>query len=228
MTWHGQTEQDRYFAELVVRGRRGGRFLDVGAHDGETMSNTLALERDYGWTGVCIEADPAMAARCREARPGARVVPAAVWSLPGRMRFETPGNGDTLLSRIAAIPGNEHYFPEEFETRSDRWLKVSPIRSLLLEGETFFDYFSLDVEGAELEALAGIDWQRTSFGFIAVEHGYRPGAIKALTDFLAPRGYELHRVWFHDVEFTRPGFPVPPADSRSAGATATGLAVQSP
>jgi len=216
MNWHGQTEQDRYFAELVVRGRRGGRFLDVGAHDGQTMSNTLALERDYGWTGVCIEANQDLATACRAARPGARVVESGVWSCPGWMTLETPASGDTLLSRLSGIPGNEDYFTEEFTSTVEQLVKVSPIRSLLLEDETWFDYFSLDVEGAELEALAGIDWDRTSFGFVIVEHGYRPGAIEALTEFMSARGYELHRVWFHDVEFTRPGFPVLPRSEAEA------------
>ena len=36
----------------------GGFFVECGALDGELRSNTLTLERDYGWRGVLIEADP--------------------------------------------------------------------------------------------------------------------------------------------------------------------------
>jgi hypothetical protein len=38
-------------------------FVDVGANDGVSLSQTLALERDLGWRGVCVEAsDPHFAA----------------------------------------------------------------------------------------------------------------------------------------------------------------------
>ena len=29
-----------------------------GAHDGISISNTYLLERKYGWTGICVEANP--------------------------------------------------------------------------------------------------------------------------------------------------------------------------
>lgn len=32
--------------------------MECGALDGELRSNTLTLEREYGWRGVLIEADP--------------------------------------------------------------------------------------------------------------------------------------------------------------------------
>jgi hypothetical protein len=35
-----------------------GFFVECGALDGELRSNTLTLERDHGWRGVLIEADP--------------------------------------------------------------------------------------------------------------------------------------------------------------------------
>lgn len=38
--------------------QRNGFFIECGAYDGETRSNTLNLERYYGWTGILIEADP--------------------------------------------------------------------------------------------------------------------------------------------------------------------------
>ena len=39
--------------------QRYGVYIEAGALDGETMSNTLALEMDLGWKGLLIEADPA-------------------------------------------------------------------------------------------------------------------------------------------------------------------------
>lgn len=39
--------------------QRDGVYIEAGALDGETMSNTLPLEIDFGWKGLLVEADPA-------------------------------------------------------------------------------------------------------------------------------------------------------------------------
>lgn len=55
---HG--EQD---AILAWASDRIGSFVDFGAWDGESLSNTAALA-ELGWAGICIEAAPDGAARC--------------------------------------------------------------------------------------------------------------------------------------------------------------------
>lgn len=52
--WNGQFMQDELVA-AVLNGQRGGFFLDLAAFDAVSLSNSLALERDYGWRGICIE-----------------------------------------------------------------------------------------------------------------------------------------------------------------------------
>ena len=44
--------------------QREGFFVECGAYDGETRSNTLNLERELGWSGVLIEADPVNLIKC--------------------------------------------------------------------------------------------------------------------------------------------------------------------
>ena len=44
--------------DLIFLSQQNGFFIECGAYDGETRSNTLNLERYYGWTGLLIEADP--------------------------------------------------------------------------------------------------------------------------------------------------------------------------
>ncbi|XP_068206688.1 uncharacterized protein [Palaemon carinicauda] len=42
----------------IWKDRAPGTFVEVGASDGEFMSQTLVLERNHGWTGLLIEPDP--------------------------------------------------------------------------------------------------------------------------------------------------------------------------
>lgn len=200
LIYHSQIGQDRYFIERIAKERTGGRFLDIGCHDGLTFSNTLTLERDLGWSGILVEADPDLAIQAKNNRPRSRVINAAVWSQTARLTLATPASGDKLLTRVDGMPHNAGYFEEEFRTAISVEVEARPVREIL-PGDMWFDYVSIDIEGAELEALFGIDHDRMRFGFLCVEHGERYGYLSALVDYLQTAGYWLHRINLHDAEF---------------------------
>ena len=50
--------QDLFVLE-VLGGIRGGYFLDSGASNGISGSNSRLLELSFGWTGICIEPNDA-------------------------------------------------------------------------------------------------------------------------------------------------------------------------
>ena len=52
-----QLDQD-LFVLFATQEKRGGYFVEFGACDGVTLSNTLLLERDYGWSGIVAEPNP--------------------------------------------------------------------------------------------------------------------------------------------------------------------------
>jgi FkbM family methyltransferase len=201
MTYYSQIGQDAYFIENIAKGKRGGRFLDVGAHDGINTSNTYALEKDYGWTGICVEANADLAEQCRINRPQSTVVHTAVWSDARNVVFQLPHSGNDFLSRVAGIPCNDNYFAQDFRETIDITMPALPLKTIIGEGDHYFDYFSLDIEGAELEALKGIDWSKTSFGFVAMEYGHRQDFAQELIQFMDSKGYVLHRVNDFDLDF---------------------------
>jgi FkbM family methyltransferase len=53
-----QCEQDKWAIEEVFNFKRNGYFVDIGAADGVVISNTYVLEKEFQWSGVCIEASP--------------------------------------------------------------------------------------------------------------------------------------------------------------------------
>lgn len=57
--WLGQNGEDRIIWELLGHERilAGGRVLDIGAHDGWSLSNTARL-LEAGWGGTLVEASP--------------------------------------------------------------------------------------------------------------------------------------------------------------------------
>lgn len=209
-TFYSQIGQDKYYiTDWLPRvgidpAKHQGRFLDVGAHDGRTESNTLALEARYKWNGVLIEANPVLAAEAAEFRYRSEVVPAVVWSSVCDLDFEYPGRsgtGDDRLPRIANLPWNGEYFKDEFFHRRTYSVRTRTLAEILGPGRHYFDYGSIDIEGAELEALRGIDWETTSFGYLAIEWGERRDYLNELIALLGRAGYRVHRVNQFDVDF---------------------------
>lgn len=70
--WPALLNLDRRLAELVDPGP--GTFVEAGAHDGFTQSNTYWLERHGGWSGLLVEPVPSLARRAARRRPRSRVV----------------------------------------------------------------------------------------------------------------------------------------------------------
>ena len=50
-------------------GLRGGYFVEAGAVDGRAFSNSIVLEREFGWTGVLVEARRECIESIRHFRP---------------------------------------------------------------------------------------------------------------------------------------------------------------
>src|SRR3974390_100826 len=66
--YYSQIGPERNLKGGAFCGKRNGVFVDVGAYDGISFSNTLMFERELGWTGLCIEPNPDVFPRLIENR----------------------------------------------------------------------------------------------------------------------------------------------------------------
>ena len=152
--FYGQYGEDEWiYSNLELP--TNGIYLDIGAGDGENINNTYFLEKK-GWLGLCIEADPRNYDRLREIRK-------LIWC--GAVRNY---NGFTNLYQDE---GN-------FESSSVIYSQVGKsikipcrrIRDLLKENNIGkIDYFSIDIEGGELEILKDFDFENHQPSIIIVE-----------------------------------------------------------
>ncbi len=139
---------------------RGGVFVEAGANDGVTQSNTWFFESYRGWTGLLVEPVPALAEMARKFRR-APVVNAALGPADQDGVPVTLVEDDlvtTLARDGSAAHGRRLSAP------------MRPLSALLDEhGITSVDFFSLDVEGAEIAALRGLDMERHAPRYVLVE-----------------------------------------------------------
>jgi len=161
-----------------LQGKRDGVFFDVGAFDGVALSNTYALERRYGWTGVAVEPSPSTYAMLQRNRD-CIVINGCIAATPGVARFLHIEGCAAMLSGVV-----EHYDPQHLR-RIEREMRVGggekqevavpcfTINEIAdRHGLKTIDYLSIDTEGGELAILQSIDFGRLDVNLITVENNY--------------------------------------------------------
>lgn len=146
--------------EAAFGARRDGTFVEVGAYDGESFSNTAHLA-DLGWRGLYIEPVPAYAAMCaarHRANAAVRVVSCAIGAEEGSVDLFL---GGTLSTTVPAQVNTYARMAWAQGLHTGERIRV-PRRRLdaVLEENGVppgFDLLVIDVEGAEAEVIAGLD-----------------------------------------------------------------------
>jgi FkbM family methyltransferase len=160
--------------------RHPGIFVEAGAHDGVTQSNTALLEFSFGWTGLLVEPILELAARCRANRPASHVEQAALVppDHPGDVIEMTYCNRSSIVTGGRGSADADSAWIESCrripDQRDLRQYDVTvPARTLSSIadrcGLTTIDFMSLDLEGYEAPALRGIDFERHRPALLLVE-----------------------------------------------------------
>jgi FkbM family methyltransferase len=210
---YSQFGQDRFVAEIVYTGKRGGYFVEAGAGDGLWISNTLLLERQYGWTGILIEPTSAFAA-LQQNRPASICDNCGLASEEGMITMVeifdrgqaaiSPAAKDNLLLSRSTKDTSE----ADLDTMNSYWgvakrqylIKARPLADVLKahRAPKRIDYLSLDVEGFEFEILRLFPFSEYEFGCLTIERP--PPELQSL---LTSNGYVFKGRLGEDHVYTR-------------------------
>lgn len=153
----------------------GGFFVEAGAFDGYTQSNTYYLERAKGWRGLLIEAVPTLAREARRERPNSIIVNCGLVS-DGYTEPEIRLRYGGTMTVVAGTPGAEAWASEAQrnmaldEPEHEFAVPARTLSSVLDEVcAPEVDLLSLDVEGYEADVLAGLDLDRHAPRFVVIE-----------------------------------------------------------
>ena len=147
-----------------------GTFTELGAFDGETGSQTVHLERCFGWRGLLLEANPTNYAQiANKHRDRATVVHSAVCSQRGTVQV---GNASSTVTGIEGTMSRAHQAKWRRAQGTSVPVPCAPLGELMVEaGFPKVTFLSLDVEGAELDVLLSLNLleRRPPFSVILVE-----------------------------------------------------------
>jgi FkbM family methyltransferase len=202
-----KAEVRAYFNEA-----RGGICVEVGANEPVApTSQSLHLEERLDWSCLLVEPIPDLAAKARKLRPRATVCECAC------TRPDRTGEVDLFIPLLphGERPGHASLQrnPDDMHYAEHRTIRVRACTlSHLLEehGVERIDLLSLDVEGAELEVLQGLDFERWRPRLILMEDKC---VFLSKHLFLKRKGYVLVRKlgsnsWYVPRGAERPPWPL--------------------
>ncbi|CAB3386625.1 Hypothetical predicted protein [Cloeon dipterum] len=164
--------QSRRISELFKH-KTGGIFVECGASNGHHLSNTLYLEANYNWTGLLIEPEPHNFGQLYRFHRNAWLLPACL-SLK-RFPMMAKFNAMREWSKIDSSGINVH---------------CMPLYSILKAfNATSIDFFSLDVEGNELDVLKTLPFDKVDIKTFAIEFSNIKEGKEHLRQFMISKGY---------------------------------------
>ena len=188
-----------------------GYYIELGANDGVTQSNTYHLELKKKWRGVLIDPSPHNYLSCKSFRgQNNKIFLNACVSEDYKEKYvdivyanlmTISENLDLDLLKDQHIEQAKDFLPQDQDVFRFGALAAT-LTSLLDKAESpeIIDFLSLDVEGAELDVLKGINFSKYQFKYMLIESR----DFDRVNSFLQTKGYDfIEKLSEHDYLFTR-------------------------
>jgi len=176
-------------------GKKGyrGFYVDVGAHHPYRFSNTMAFYKK-GWKGINIEPNPGAMKWFNIFRRRDINLNLGVAETEGMLAYyrfnESALNGFSRKISEARDRDTPYRITETVHVPVRR---LDAILDEHVETGQVIDFFSIDVEGFDLEVLRSNNWSRYRPLYVLVEDVVRPDGTSGtpITDFLNEKGYRM-------------------------------------
>lgn len=187
-TYYSQHGED-FLVNKIFSGKANGYYVEVGCLDGIEFSNTYFFEKK-GWKGACIEAHQDFITALKKNRPNASIVHCAVGGEDkGSVTFYANKIGSlSTLDKNEEERWRENYrdYFYGFEEQKVPMRTLSSIFSDLNVDD--IDFVSLDIEGYEVQALKGLDFNKVKPKVFTIEYKDE-NHRNQIEEILFPQGY---------------------------------------
>jgi FkbM family methyltransferase len=179
----------------VFKGFKNGFFMDIGAHDGISINNTLYFEQTHGWTGINVEVIGSVFDKLVINRPSNININCAVSNSDGVADFILNQGYTEMISGIKQHFDPRHWEKLQWENKqmgsTTEVIKVNTKKLETIFNEhnvSHIHYLSIDVEGAEFEVIKSINFNKVFIDVIGFENNYNDISIPII-EYLKSKNY---------------------------------------
>ena len=198
--YHSQYNQDKILEKYIFKGYKGGFFVDVGAHDGVSINNTLYFEKKNKWTGINIEPLKEVYNKLVINRPDCININCAVCDFDGRTEFISNSGYTEMLSGIKSSFDERHH-QRVFLENKHYGEETNIINVNTKRLETIFDqhnishinYLSIDVEGGEFNVIKSINFDKVFIDVIEFESNYKDTTLPIIS-YLEEKNFKVFHI----------------------------------
>jgi FkbM family methyltransferase len=175
------------FVQFILREKREGYFVEFGATNGIDLSNTLMLEKHFGWHGILAEPGRQWHEALTKNRR-ADIDFRCVWTRTGdNLKFTEAFAGEfSTITRYASRDMNR-----VVRSKGNKIVVESISLADLLKYHNApyrVDYISIDTEGSELPILEAFSFER-DISIFTIEHNFVQNDRDEIYSLMRSNGY---------------------------------------
>ena len=190
--YYNETNNDRWIAEYIFRGKRGGYFLEAGAANGKEVSSCYVLEKEFGWTGICVKPNDFFFEQLVCNRPNSICEQVCLSNQPGTVIY-IEGTEETVSPYLSGIKSNLETVKSQGKEVVQKGREVEKAATTLeallkkYNAPKIIDYAAFDIEGSELDVLEVFPFDDYNFLALSLECD---GSIRLpISQLLEKNGY---------------------------------------
>jgi FkbM family methyltransferase len=193
-----QINQD-LFVLSELNFKTSGFFVEFGATNGVSLSNSYLLETEFGWSGILAEPARVWHKDLKKNRK-AHIENKCVWKKTGdTLIFNEAEIGE--LSTLDSFTNSDKHSKKR-KNGSRYSVETISLQDLLVKfnAPSVIDYLSIDTEGSEFEILENFDFDKYKFRTITCEHN-NTSTRESVYELLTKNGYKRKFTdisWFDD------------------------------
>jgi FkbM family methyltransferase len=180
MKSYSQYQQDSYILNNFFPHKTDGTFVDIGAHDGVAISNSLLFEQ-IGWTGICVEPLPKIFEQLKQNRNCKCINGVISDRDEDFIDFCAIEGYSEMLSGILEDYDERHkariIHESNMHNCTRQKLKIPNFKFNDVVDFSHVDFLDIDTEGNELQILETINYDYYSINLILVENNYNTPEI---------------------------------------------------
>jgi FkbM family methyltransferase len=176
--YFSQYQQDQFLDKILFNKKNNGFFIDIGAHDGVSINNSLFFEKYRNWKGVCIEPNPIVYDKLIKNRSSLNLN-VCIGNSNETVKFTQILGYSEMLSGITSKYDKRHLNRinteiiqkgGEIKSIDVQMVRLETINEI--ENKTI-DFISIDTEGNEFDIIKSIDFRNVNVKVIVVENNYK-------------------------------------------------------